>query len=349
MQWKRSITMLGVHAEGEVGRVITGGVINIPGETMLDKMLHINTVDDSIRRFALQEPHGSAQMSVNLLLPPVNPKADVGFIVMQPDAAHALSGSNTMCVTTAVLETGMLPMKDGENTLTIDTPAGLIPAVAHCKNHKVQKVTIDICPSFVEHLDHPVQVEGFGEIKVDVAFGGCYFAMVDAESLGFEISPENARQMVDTAHTIKKAVDQQVSVQHPEIEQFNHVEYVMFTGAHPTETAVYKNGTIIFPGRVDRSPCGTGSSSRMACLHARGELNIGDKVFMESTIGGRFEAEIASTCKVGERDAIIPRLTGRCWIYSIEQHGVHPTDPFPLGYTMSDTWGPDVKAMTSHN
>lgn len=342
MQWHRTITMYGVHAEGEVGRVITGGVIDIPGETMLDKMLYINEVDDSLRRFTLYEPHGSAQMSVNVLLPPVNPKADAGFIVMQPDAAHALSGSNTMCVATALLETGIIPMQEGENQLKLDTPAGLIPVSAYCANNKVEKVTIDICPSFAEHLDIPVKVPGIGEILVDVGFGGCYFAMVNADDVGLKIKPAYAREMVEKAAIIKKEIDKQIKVQHPLIEQFNKIEYIMYTGRDPVNEHIYINGTIIYPGRVDRSPCGTGSSSRLACLYEKGLLTKGQKIIMQSTIGGQFEAEIAEITTVGDHPAIIPRLSGRCWIYSIEQHGVHPTDPFQLGYTMSDTWGPGV-------
>lgn len=344
MKWERMLTLYGVHCEGEVGRVITGGIIDIPGETMLDKMMYINTQDDWVRRFTLYEPRGSAQMSVNLLLPPTRPEADAAFIVLQPDAAHALSGSNTMCVTTALLETGMLPMIEPQTKLTLDTPAGLIPVVANCKNGKVENVQIDVCPSFAEHLDKKIQVEGLGELTIDVGFGGCFFANCDVTQIGIEISPKNARKMVELGHVIKKAVDAQIEVQHPEIKEFNHVEYVMFTDKHGQEANVYKNGTIIYPGRVDRSPCGTGSSSRMAIMHAKGQLKEGEIVYMESTIGGRFKAEIAGTTTICDgRTAIIPRLTGRCWIYAIEQFGIDPTDPYPTGYTMSDTWGPDVK------
>lgn len=342
MNWEKTLTLYGVHCEGEVGRVITGGVIGIPGDSMYEKMLYLNQKDDSLRRFTLFEPRGSAQMSVNVLLPPTTDEADAAFIVMQPDAAHPLSGSNTMCVTTALLETGMLPNQGRDTRLTLETPAGLIPVAADVDEGKVKSVTIDICPSFAERLDCKVEVEGLGEITVDVGFGGCFFALVDVNQIDLEIDPKRARDMVDYGHRIKQAVRKQIKVQHPILKEVNSIDYVMFTDRDSENSVIYKNGTIIHPGRVDRSPCGTGSSSRMAIMYARGELQVGEKVIMQSTIGGQFEAEIASTTTVGDKVAIIPRLSGRCWIYSIEQQGAEASDPFPLGYTMSDTWGPDV-------
>lgn len=341
MKWCKTMTVYGVHAEGEVGRVITGGIIDVPGKTMLDKMLYMNEKDDSIRRFVLYEPRGSAQMSANLLLPPTDPEADAGFIVMQPDGCHALSGSNTMCVTTALLETGMLPIQEPETTLTLETPAGLIPVVANCENGKVKSVTVDVVPSFAEHLDCPVIVDGLGTITVDIAFGGCYFAMVDVDQLSIDISPEQSRKMVELATRIKKAVKQQITVKHPEINSFNQIEYVMFTSQSNTDNC-YQNATIIHPGRVDRSPCGTGSAARLAVMYAKGLISEGEKVSMQSIIGSRFETKIAGITTVGDRQAVIPRINGRAWIYAIEQIGVDPTDPYPLGYTMSDTWGPEV-------
>ena len=341
MKWCKAMTVYGVHAEGEVGRVITGGIIDVPGETMLDKMLYMNEKDDSIRRFVLYEPRGCAQMSANLLLPPTDPEADAGFIVMQPDGCHALSGSNTMCVTTALLETGMLPMLEPETTLCLETPAGLIPVVAACENGKVKSVAVDVVPSFAEHLDCPVIVDGLGTITVDIAFGGCYFAMVDVDQLSIDISPKQSRKMVELATRIKKAVKQKITVQHPEINSFNQIEYVMFTSQNNTDTC-YQNATIIHPGRVDRSPCGTGSAARLAVMYAKGLISEGEKVSMQSIIGSRFETKIVGITTVGDHQAVIPRISGRAWIYAIEQMGVDPTDPYPLGYTMSDTWGPDV-------
>lgn len=344
MRWEKMLTLYGVHCEGEVGRVITGGVLDMPGETMLDKMMYINNENDWIRRFTLYEPRGSAQMSVNLLLPPVNKNADAGFIVLQPDQAHALSGSNTMCVSTALLETGILPMKEPTTELTLDTAAGLINVVADCKNGKVEAVQVDICPSFAEHLDKKIEVEGIGELIVDVGFGGCYFVLVDVKQLGIEISPAYSREMVRLGKIIKEAALEQIIVQHPEVKEFDHIEYVMFTDTHETDENVYKNATIIYPGRVDRSPCGTGSAARMAIMHAKGQLAVGKTIYTQSTIGGRFKDVITGTTKMADgRDAVLPRLKGRSWIYAIEHFGIDPSDPYPTGYTMADTWGPEIQ------
>jgi proline racemase len=344
MRWSKTVTVVGAHAEGEVGRVVTGGVIDVPGKTMLDKMVYLNREDDSIRRFTLFEPRGSAQMSVNLLLPPTRPEADAGFIVMQPDAAHSMSGSNAMCVATVLLETGMLAMREPETIVVLDTPAGLVTAVASCRDGKVEKVALDLYPSFVEHLDHPLEVEGYGEIKVDVAYGGVYFALVDAKEVGFAITPAEARDMVDLGMRITAAAQEQIAVAHPELPALNSIGYTMYCGREATPGGNLKSGTVIHPGRMDRSPCGTGTAARLAQMHARGELEVGRRVTQLSTIDSRFDAEILGTTSVGNRPAVLPRISGRAWIYGLYQLGVDPSDPYPLGYTMSDTWGPGVAA-----
>lgn len=339
MRWSRVVTIIGAHAEGEIGRVITGGVLSIPGETTLDKMIHLNTQDDTIRRFTLFEPRGAAQMTVNLLLPPADPHADAAFIPMQPDGCHAMSGSNAMCVTTVLLETGILAMREPETIVVLDTPAGLVTATAKCRDGKVEKVTLDFMPSFVEHLDHPLEVDGLGNITVDVAFGGCYFALIDANQVGITIGPKAARQMVDLGNRIRMATETQITVHHPETPAMNQIEYLMFIDRDHEHEMEFRNATVMAPGRIDRSPCGTGTAARLAIMHAREEVGLGENLIMKSTINSRFDAEIVGTTTVGDRPAILPRISGRAWIYGVHQLGVDPTDPYPLGYTMSDTWG----------
>lgn len=346
MRWSRTVTVVGVHAEGEVGRVIVGGVLKVPGATMLEKMRYLNSEDDSIRRFTLYEPRGSAQMSVNLLLPPTRPDADAGFIVMQPDECHTMSGSNAMCVTTALLETGILPMTEPETTVRLDTPAGLIMAVASCRGGRCERVTLDMVPSFVHHLDHPLDVPGLGRISVDAAYGGVHFAFVDAASVGVRVDPSHAREMVELARRIKVAATEQIRVAHPEMNGSQSIEYVLFTDREPGPEGAYRNGNVIYPGRIDRSPCGTGTSARLAVLHARGEIEVGRKATFLSTIDSRFEGEVLRTATVGGRPAVIPRISGRAWIYGLYQLGVDPTDPYPLGYTLADTWGPELATET---
>ena len=336
MNLDRKIDLLGVHAEGEIGRVIVSGAPDIPGATMVDKMNYINTVDDSLLRRCLYEPRGAAQMTVNLLVPPCRDDADMGFVPMQADGAHAMSGSNTMCVATALLESGMVAPRGPNTVIRLDTPAGLVEAAATWSGSKAERVEVDMPASFVEHLDHPLQVPGLGSFAVDVAFGGCYFVLIDAESLGLEIAPHEARDMVDLGLRISAAAEEQITIRHPETPQFNRIEYPMFVSGRGAEI---RNAAIIFPGRLDRSPCGTGTAARLAVMHERGQVGVGEEISAHSIIGGHFFARIAGVATVGARRAVRPKVSGRAWIYGRHTLGVHPTDPFQLGYTLADTWG----------
>ena len=273
MRWKKTLQLVDVHCEGEIGKVITGGVVGIPGETMLDKMNYINEVDDSLRRLVVLEPRGCLQMSVNLLLPPTRPEAQAGFVVLQADKAHPMSGSNCICVVTALLELGMLPMQEPETTVVLDTPAGLVTARARCADGRCLSVSLDMVPSFVEHLDVAIETEAFGTIKADIAFGGVYYALIDVEQVGLSIAPEHARELADTGVALKEAINRQISVRHPLFEALDDVAYVMFRNR--VDDSTYQTCTTLPPGRVDRSPCGTGSSANLATLAARGLVEVG--------------------------------------------------------------------------
>ena len=339
MRWSKSLTLVGAHAEGEIGRVVTGGVLDVPGASMLEKLAFLNRERDELRRFCLFEPRGCAQMTTNLLLPPSDPAAHAAFIPMQADASHAMSGSNAMCVTTVLLETGILPMTEPETIVVLDTAAGLVSTRARCRNGKVESVTLVFFPTFAEHLDHPLEVEGLGTVSVDVAFGGVYYAMPDARALGLEVTPGSARDMVELGNRIKSAAREQIAVQHPKIAAFNAIEFVMFCDRRGDAGNVFVNGTVMPPGRMDRSPCGTGTAARLAVLLAKGETKVGEPLEMRSVIDSRFEASIVARTRVGSRSAILPRITGRAWIYGIHQLGVDPSDPFQTGFTLADTWG----------
>lgn len=338
MHWNKTLQLAELHCEGEIGKVITGGVINIPGATMLDKMNYINDIDDSLRRLVMFEPRGCLQMSVNVLLPPTRVEADAGFIVLQADKAHPMSGSNCICVVTALLELGMLPMQEPVTTVVLDTPAGLVSAKAICENGRCTAVSLDMVPSFVEALDIEINTNDFGPIKVDIAFGGVYYALIDVEQFGLKIAPENARELGTIGVNLLEQVNDQVRVQHPELKALDQVAYVMFR--HKVDDKTYQTCTTLPPGRVDRSPCGTGSSANLATLSARGLVSESDKLVSYSTIGGQFQIELLGHCKVSERQAVLPRVTGRAWLYGLQQLGVDPTDPLATGFMLSDTWGP---------
>ena len=336
------LTMLDVHAEGEIGRVVTGGLAPLPGATMLDKLRHINEVDDSIRRFTVYEPRGTAHMTVNLLLPPCDPRAAAGFIVLQADRAHAMSGSNAMCVATALLETGMVPMVEPVTQFALDTPAGLVGVTASCRDGRCERVTLAMVPSFVHELDVTLDVEGLGRVRLDIAFGGVFYALVDAAAAGLAITRANARALVDVASRIKRAVNAGVRVAHPERPGLDAVSYVMFCDRDRDDRSILRGSTIVLPGRCDRSPCGTGTSARLAVLHARGEVAVGERLRSRSIIDSEFQARITATTTVGGRPAVLPEIAGRAWIFGVHQCGVDPSDPYPLGFTLSDMWGPDV-------
>lgn len=343
MQWQQSLQILQVHCQGEIGKVIVGGAPEIPGATMADKMDYINEVDDSLRRFVTLEPRASVQMSMNLLLPSTRPDADAGFIVLQSDRAHPMSGSNCICVVTALLETGRVPMQEPQTVVRLDTPAGLITARARCENGRCLSVSLDNVPAFAEVLDRMVDTPQWGPISVDVAFGGVYYAIVNVQQLNMTISPEYARVLAEAGVALVDVFNEQIPVQHPLVPSINRIAYVMFRDIEADGTV--RTCTTLKPGRVDRSPCGTGSSANLATLHARGLVQVGDVRTSRSIIGGEFKAEVLGITTVGAKAAILPRITGQAWIYGQEELRIDSEDPFKEGFAMSDTWGPDIQAI----
>jgi proline racemase len=337
MWWTRTLQTVDVHCAGEIGRVVTAGVLNIPGATIADKLMHLNTVDDSIRRLLCSEPRGTPAGSVCLLVPATVPEADVGFLVLQPDQAHAMSGSNAMCAVTALLETGMKPMQEPETIVTLDTAAGLVRAVATCAAGKVTNVTLDMPPAFVAQLGATIDTPEWGTVTYDLCFGGVFYALVDADQVGLTISPENARALAMNGVALRAIIADAIEAKHPLIPALDGLAYVMFRSAEPD--GAIRTCTTLRPGRADRSPCGTGSNSNMAVRHAKGLSKPGDTVTSRSIIGGEFTTTFVSETKVGPYTAVQNRVSGQCWIYGISQIGLDPTDPFPLGFTLSDTWG----------
>jgi proline racemase len=341
MRLDRTITVVGCHAEGEVGRVITGGVLPPPGETLFDKKHHLETKADDLRRFLLFEPRGGAFVHVNLIVPPTQEGIDAGFIIMEPTDYPPMSGSNAMCVVTVLLETGMVKMVEPETKLVLETPGGLIEALAECHDGKCERVTVLNVPSFVAVLDASVDIQGLGRVSVNIAYGGAFFAIVDAPTLGFKLTPDEARDLVEMGEKIKAAVVEQQPVVHPENPAIHTVTFTEF--ATPVEMSsdgvkTGQNAVVISPGKIDRSPCGTGTSAYLAVLHARGLLEVGEPYLSTSLIGSAFRAKIVATTTVGDRPAIIPSLSGRAWITGFHQYCLDPSDPFPEGYTLSDTW-----------
>lgn len=337
MRWSKTVTLVEAHAEGEVGRIVTGGVVDVPGATIAEKLRYLNEIDDSLRRFLVFEPRASAQMSTCLVFPPTRPGADIGLIILQGDKAHAMSGSNSICLTTVLLETGMLKMTEPETIVRIDTASGLVTARATCRDGKCERVTLTMNPSYAHALDAIVDVEGLGKVRVDIGYGGIFYALIDPAQLGLEIRPDQAKRLVEAGSAIHRAVNAQLEIAHPEIEAMTGISYTMFVG-HNAEGEL-KGATIMPPGRIDRSPCGTGNAARLAVAAARGLAKPGDRFTARSIIDSTFEVTYASDTTVAGRPAVQPIISGRGWIHGIHQLGLDPTDPYPLGYTVSDTWG----------
>ncbi|MDL2403057.1 proline racemase family protein [Rhizobium mayense] len=340
---ENSLELLLVHCQGELGHVLVGGAPEIPGTTMLDKMNHINNVDDSLRRFVTFEPRANVAMSVNLLVAPTRPDADAGFIVLQADRAHPMSGSNCICVVTALLESGRVPIVEPETTVRLDTPAGLIVARACCESGRCVSVSLDNIPSFAELLDHGVDTPAWGRIKADIAFGGVYYALVDVRQVGLTIAPENARELAEAGIELKRLLAEQVKVSHPTLPGIDEIAYVMFRDEEPD--GAVRTCTTLQPGRVDRSPCGTGSSANLAALHARGQVSVGDIRTSRSIIGGVFRVEAIGETEVQGRKAVLPRITGRGYVYGRTELRVADDDPFRNGFALSDTWGAQVSLL----
>ncbi|SAK48293.1 proline racemase [Caballeronia pedi] len=340
MRWSKMLSVVGCHAEGEIGNVVVGGLIDIPGHTVFEKMMHLEEHRDDLRRMCLFEPRGSANQSINFVLPAVNEQAQMAYIIAESTEYPAMSGSNTMCVATVLLETGILPMVEPVTELTLEAPAGLIKLRCECSQGKVTRVEFVNQPAFANHLDKHIEVRGLGTIKVDVGYGGMTYVIVDAASLGFNIVPDEARELCELGQRIKVAAAEQLPSPHPLnplIKGITQTEFVMPV-RRESGRIVSRNTVIVSPGRCDRSPCGTGTSARLAVMHAKGEIEVGELFVHGSIIGSTFESRIVGTTTLGSRPAVIPSVAGQAWITYTAQVGMDPTDRFQDGFTLSDTW-----------
>ena len=339
MRSRKVIHIVGAHAEGEVGDVIVGGVAPPPGETLWEQSRFVAN-DGRLRGFVLNEPRGGVFRHVNLLVPPKHPDAQMGFIIMEPEDTPPMSGSNSLCVATVLLETGVLPMREPETRLVLEAPGGLIVAVASCRDGRVERVRVTNVPSFVDRLDAVLEIEGLGTLAVDTAYGGDSFAIVDARNLGFALTPDEARDIALTGVRITRAANEQLGFTHPANPEWSHVSFCQMTAPVEVSDGVKtgRSAVAIRPGKIDRSPCGTGCSARLAVLHARGELAPGEPFVGLSPIDSRFDCRIESLTRVGGREAVVPSLSGRAWITGMHQHMLDPDDPWPEGYRLSDTW-----------
>jgi proline racemase len=339
MRSTRIVHIVGCHCEGEVGDVIVGGVAPPPGATIWEQRDAI-AKDGALRDFVLNEPRGGVFRHVNLLVPPTDPRAQMGWIIMEPADTPPMSGSNAICVATVLLETGILPMTEPETTLVLQPPGGLVTVTASCDGGRVTGVRVRNVASFADRLDAALEVPGLPTLTVDTAYGGDSFVIADARALGFALTPDEARDLAETGMRITRAANEQLGFRHPELPDWAHISFCQIAG--PVErtqgVATGVNAVAIRPGKIDRSPCGTGCSARLAVLHRRGALGVGERFVGRSIIGSRFDCRIEAAASVGGGPAILPSIAGRAWITGTAQHMLSPDDPWPRGYRLSDTW-----------
>jgi proline racemase len=338
------------YAAGEHGRVIVGGVDGVPGESMFDKMIWLQANRDDIRLQMLREPRGYPAANCNILLPPTHPDADAGYVIMEQVEYPGMSGTNTICVTTVLLETGILPMTEPVTELTLEAPAGLIRVRAECAGGKVRAVTFRNVPAFATHLDARVEVPELGTVVVDVAYGGMFYVIAEAEPVGLRLTPDEGRDIVRITEMIKAAAAEQVPVAHPDQPGFNGITIGQLSGP-PHDPANSRRNVVTvstgqldwskpatWTGAIDRSPCGTGTCAKMAVLHARGQLGLDEDFRHEGILGTVFTGRLVEEATVGDRRAVVPTLSGSAWITGFARYVVDPEDPYPDGFTVGDIW-----------
>jgi len=333
------IHMVSCHAEGEVGNVIVGGVATPPGETLWEQARWI-AQDQSLRNLVLNEPRGGVFKHINLLVPAKQPQAKFGFIIMEPEHTPPMSGSNSICVATVLLDTGLVAMQEPLTEFVLEAPGGLVAVKAYCDNGKARSIEVHNLPSFADQLDVTLEVEGVGTLVVDTAYGGDSFVIVDAKTLGFEIKPDEARELAEIGMRITRAANEQLGFEHPVNPDWAHISFCEFALPLSIENGVKvsRNTVVIDPGKLDRSPTGTGCSARMAVLHAKGLMQTGERLIGRSIIDSSFDCRIVSETRLGNKAAILPSIRGRAWITGTHQIMLDPDDPWPEGYRVADTW-----------
>ncbi len=351
MRLANMISAIDAHAGGEPGRVIVGGVLDVPGATMFDKMKYLERHKDDLRKRMLREPRGYPALCCNVILPPTHPDADAGFVIMEQTEYPAMSGSNTICVTTVLIETGMVTVREPVTELTLEAPAGLIKVRADVANGKVTGVEFENVPAFAVHLDATLEVPTLGSVIVDVAWGGMFYVIADAEQFGLDLRPENASEICRIGEMLRESAREQLKVVHPENDLIVDVTISQLSAPSQNTQSSRKNAVVVSTGPVDwerpetwrgvldRSPCGTGTCAKMAVLHAKGQLALNEDFLHEGILGTIFTGRLVRETVVGGYKAVVPTIKGRAWITGLAQYVLDAEDPFPEGFTVSDLWG----------
>ena len=334
MKFIKSIHAVDSHTAGEATRVVVGGVPKIPGKNMPEKKQWLEDNLDYLRTAIMLEPRGHKDMFGSILTQPTVDEADYGIIFMDGGGYLNMCGHGTIGAMTVAVETGMVPVTEPVTKVVQEAPAGLIHGQVFVEDGKAKKVSFTNVPAFLYKKDQEVELPGYGKIRFDISFGGSFFAIVKAEQVGLEIVPENAAKLQDLGIQLRDIINKEIPVQHPELPHIHSVDLVEWWSKTETKGATLKNCVVFGQGQVDRSPCGTGTSAKMATLFAKGELKMREKFFYESILGTIFEGEIVGKAKVGEYDAVIPQITGSAYITGFNHFVIDETDPVKYGFIL---------------
>lgn len=334
MRVKRTFNTIDTHTAGEPTRTIVGGIPYVPGKTMEEKMMHMKENNDWIRKALMYEPRGNNVMSGVVLTEPCNEEADIGVFFIEVGGYLPMCGHDTIGVSTALIESGIIEPVEPVTNITLDTPAGLVKVSVKVEDNVARDVTFANVPAFLFACNKEVEVKELGKIQVDIAYGGNFYIIVDENIIGEELIPERANEIINKSLLIKEAVNDQVEISHPEKSFINEATHVLVAGEPLTESGDTKNVVVIPPGSIDRSPCGTGTSSRLAALHARGKIKEGEELEFESIINTSFTGRVIGTTKVGDFDAVIPEITGRAYVMGLNTWVIDPEDPIQDGFLL---------------
>jgi proline racemase len=330
----REVSVVDYHTEGEPMRIVTAGAGAIPGRTLVEKAEHLATAGRDLWGFLLREPRGHAAMCGAILTDPVTPGAHAGVLFVEPLGPVDMCGHGAMAVAAMLVETGAVPAAGASAAIDLDTPAGLVRCQVAVEHGRARSVTIRNVPSFSLALDLSVAVRGLGAVPVDLAYGGHFYALVPAAAVGLAIEPGAATRLVEAGERIRERVQAEIPLAHPGMPEARRSLYVQFYGPPGRPEARYRNAVVVAPAGLDRSPCGTGTSARMANLHARGWLRVGERFVHESIIGTVFSARIAEVTRVAGVAAVVPEITGRAWMMGRGTLVLDPRDPFPAGFVL---------------
>ncbi len=336
----QKLKLYNAHCCGEIGDVIVAGNVSLKGNNTLEKSKFLFE-DKKLRNFLLNEPRGGVFKHYNLIVSPYSKKAKAAFIIMEPEDNPPMSGSNSICVATVLLEKGIIEMTEPITEFFLEAPGGIIPIKAFVENKKVRFVEIQNLPSFVDKLDVKLQTPSYGEIVVSTVFGGDSFVICNAKDFGLSIKPDNAKRFVEVSNEVVREANANIGFTHPTLSELNFISFCQFIEPVKTNNLNQKEGwntVCIRPGKLDRSPCGTGTSARLALMHAKNEINIDEKFISRSIIGSTFESYITREYKEGNQSMIVPSIKGSAFITGVQEMYISDDDPFPEGYKLNDTW-----------